>query len=242
MRIDLLGPVERRIQRSMGVWDDWCSRGGRFGHERVVSLISRPMAEMFTFEARGLHEDAVDTPVLLQTMKRAATAVGWTLEEESDEDFRMRKEDLPAWVSRCGDDRLWEVGVMDCDLSWANSRPHRAGQSWLLELIRALLLAAPPYVAVTGWGEEFAFPEEPDASVPYTLSHVGSVTFLGERYLATHLPQLNRAALPVRFHRELAGGLLLVADDTLLRSDEDGHRDELRALLGLPPAPKPPSY
>jgi hypothetical protein len=206
--------------------------------------------ESFTFDAFHIRDEAPAEFPLLSTLREAAVTAGWQPEDADGDLGRKREHDafavrnagLQGHVRRSAADGVWSVSVVDSDLGWATGYPNRAAQSYVLDLLRELLLAAPPYVGVARWPAGAADAERYDSSTPFALRQVGSVMFLSARYLAAHPPRDGLDSAPVRIRLELAGGWLLVVGGSLLRSARYGHLDELRAFFDLPATPIPTEF
>jgi hypothetical protein len=196
------------------------------------------VSNSFLFEALRLPDDGPGEPPDPESLAAAAVAVGWLLGDRSTDQWwttiRVRNGDVSARISISVDESGWSLSLPDDLMRWADGRPNADVQESVLDLVRALLEAAPPYVGVSCWPFGPSTPEVYEESTPFALRQVGSVLYLGGRYLETHGADLELSAAPVQSQQALAGGVLLVADRDLLHSADDGDLDDLRTFFGLP--------
>ena len=192
------------------------------------------MADSFLFEAVRLDDEAPSIAAFDAGLSAVAAAAGWQAEGPPDS-VDLRHGDLLAGVHRFTSPERWTVSTPDADLRWADGTPDAAGQTAVIDLLRALLELAPPYVGVSCWPFGPTVPEVYDTSTPFALREVGSVTYVSDRYRECHLSGIDIEAAPTARQERLPDGVLLIADD-LLRSAADGQLDDLRRFLGLPPA------
>lgn len=198
------------------------------------------MSADFFFDAVFLDDCGWVGASVSEAFIAATEQAGFTLrrEPELDEDWtslRLRgNTGLHLVVSVGMYDPGWVVIVADAQLRWGDGTPDEEAQATLLDLLRALIATAPPYFGSVYWPFGASAPEVYDTSTPFALRQVGSMLFLGQRYLETQLAGTNLAEVPVWRREELVSGVLLIADRDLLRSAEDGDLDELRCFFGLP--------
>ena len=192
------------------------------------------MADSFLFEAVRLDDEAPSLAAFDAGLAAAAATVGWHAEGPSDA-VDLRHGDLLAGVHRFASPQRWTVSTPDADLRWVDGSPDAAAQTAVIDLLRALLQLAPPYVGVSCWPFGPTVPEVYDTSTPFALREVGAATYVSDRYQECHLSGIDIEAAPAARRERLADGVLLITDD-LLRSAADGQLDDLRRFLGLPSA------
>lgn len=197
------------------------------------------MGDSFFFQTFYLSDDRRSDLPARADLQDAVLAAGWRLRDAAQDanrsSLRVAKDDLGARVSLPRNDGSWALSVPDDQLRWADGRPDEAAQAPVVDLVRKLLEIAPPYVGVSCWPFGPSTPEVYDQSPLFALREVGSVMFLSDRYVSLHLVGVDLDAAPVRRHEELSGGRLLIADDDLLQSADDGDLDDLQAFFGLAP-------
>lgn len=189
------------------------------------------MGDSLLFQA-SLGDAAAPDAAVLHDAAASAFEVDELDEDEDVVTFSADREELSALVG-AGGPGVWWVDADEDQLRYSDGRPDEETQASYVHLVRVLLVAAPPYVglAVYPFGPE-APPDMP-SSPPFSLSEVGPMLFVSERYLGDNPPAGDlREAVGFRAEN-VAGGMLLWLEGDLLQTAEDGGFNDLRLRLGL---------
>lgn len=187
--------------------------------------------------------DLLDRPITDEATARRVLEAVAALGDDGfcDEDLTRRDHalefacrgpgDMEASLSFAAEEPEWGIMVPDVCLRQRDGRPDTVAQSAVVDVIRAVVEIVPPYLGTAVWPFGPADPEIYDASRPFRLRQVGSVMYLGERYLDTQLDGADLSDAPVARREEVAGGVLLVAGEDLRVAPEDGDLDDLAHYL-----------